>query len=114
MDLIVPNKPAATGAPTAAPPPTAATAPTAPTADDRATTFRPVEGGTQLASGETLLVEAYAAIWVILFAMILLSWRRQRGLDGRMNGLEAALDKARAAEAASSNANANANAAGDA
>ena len=94
MDPVVPTAATAT-APTAA-------ASTGTTADDRATSFRPVEGGTQLASGETLLVEAYAAIWLILFALILLSWRRQRGLDGRVNGLEAALDKARAAEAASS------------
>jgi len=97
MDLVVPNKPAATGAPA---PSTAATAPTGTSAEDRATTFRPVEGGTQLASGETLLVEAYAAIWVIVFALILLSWRRQRGLEARVDGLQTALDKARAAEAA--------------
>ena len=60
-----------------------------------------MEGGTQLASGETLLVEAYAAIWVIVFALILLSWRRQRGLEARVDGLQTSLDKARAAEAAS-------------
>ncbi len=64
-------------------------------ADDRSTSFRPVEGGGELQSGEKLLVEAYAAIWVILFALVFLSWRRQRGLDDRMNGLEAAIEKAR-------------------
>jgi hypothetical protein len=98
MDLVVP-KPATTAAPA---PTNPATAPTGTSAEDRATTFRPVEGGTQIASGETLLVEAYAAIWLIMFALILLSWRRQRGLEGRVDGLQAALDKARAAEAASS------------
>lgn len=96
-----PDVPRAATAPTAAAAAASAT-PTGTKADDRATSFRPVEGGTQLASGETLLVEAYAAIWLILFALILLSWRRQRGLDARVSGLEAALDKARAAEAVSS------------
>jgi hypothetical protein len=51
-------------------------------------------------SGEKLLVEAYAFIWVILFAAVLLSWRRQRQLEGRVATLETALEKARAEEAA--------------
>jgi CcmD family protein len=65
------------------------------TADDRSTSFRPVEGGNQMQSGERLLVEAYAAIWLIVFAMILLSWRRQAHLDQRIATLEDALRKAR-------------------
>lgn len=67
------------------------------TPDDRATAFRPVEGGTQMQSGEKLLVEAYAAIWLIAFAFILLSWRRQRHIDRRIANLEGALQKARGA-----------------
>ena len=43
----------------------------------------------QMQSGEALLVEAYAFIWVVLFALVLFTWLRQRGLDGRMNELEA-------------------------
>ena len=74
-----------------------ATSPTTTGADDRSTAFRPVQGGTEMQSGEKLLVEAYAAIWVILFVMVLLSWRRQRRLDERMSSLEAAIDKARIA-----------------
>jgi hypothetical protein len=73
---------------------TAAPGPTV-SSDDRNTAFRPVQGGSELQSGERLLVEAYAAIWVILFAMILLSWRRQRGIDERMSVLSTAVDKAR-------------------
>jgi hypothetical protein len=69
-------------------------------ADDRSTSFRAVQGGGEMQSGEKLLVEAYAAIWVILFALVLLSWRRQRRLDERMAGLETAIDEARRAEAA--------------
>ena len=71
---------------------------TTPSAGDRSTTFRPVEGGTELQSGEKLLVEAYAAIWIVLFALVLLSWRRQRQLDARISGLEGALAEARKAE----------------
>jgi CcmD family protein len=84
------------------PAPTAAAA--APSPDDRSTTFRPVEGGNEMQSGEKLLVEAYAAIWIILFAFVLLSWRRQRRLDDRITGLEAAVEAARREEAASAGA----------
>ncbi len=83
-------RPATSAAPAPSP------SPPATGADDRSTAFRPVEGGTEMQSGEKLLVEAYAAIWVILFALVLLSWRRQRRLDERMTSLEAAIDKARA------------------
>jgi len=92
---------AATPAPATTAPAPAATTQTTPTVDDRSTTFRPVEGGTEMQSGEKLLVEAYAAIWVILFALILLSWRRQRRIDARMVALEGAIDKAREADASS-------------
>jgi hypothetical protein len=91
MDLHAPPPVATTTAAAAAAP-----APTAtPTVDDRNTAFRPVQGGAEMQSGEKLLVEAYAAIWVILFVLILLSWRRQRGIDERMSVLSSALDKAR-------------------
>jgi hypothetical protein len=36
-------------------------------AEDRAETFKAVEGG-ETYSGSALLVEAYAAIWLLLFA----------------------------------------------
>jgi hypothetical protein len=52
-------------------------------------------------SGEKLLVEAYAAIWVILFALLLLSWRRQLRINERIAGLERALASARSREKAS-------------
>lgn len=68
---------------------------TTPSADGRSTTFRPVEGGNEMQSGEKLLVEAYAAIWIILFALILFSWRRQKKIDARVDHLEAAIAKAR-------------------
>lgn len=72
----------------------------APSVDDRSTAFRPVEGGAQMQSGEKLVVEAYAAIWLIVFAFILFSWRRQRHIDQRVTNLEAALQSARRADRA--------------
>lgn len=63
--------------------------------DDRATTFRAVEGGTQMQSGEKLLVEAYAAIWIIAMIFLVSIFRRQKRIDARMASLELALEKAR-------------------
>lgn len=65
--------------------------------DDRATQFRPDAGGNQMQSGEKLLVEAYAAFWLIAFFFILLSWRRQKRIDERIDHLESAIAKARRA-----------------
>lgn len=76
--------------------PSAAPTTTTTTAEDRATSFRAVQGGNEMQSGEKLLVEAYAVIWLILFGMLLLSWRRQRKIDDRMASLEGALAAARA------------------
>ena len=77
-----------------------ASTPTGTTAEDRSTAFRPVQGGAELQSGEKLLVEAYAAIWIILFVLVLLSWRRQRRLDERVTSLSTAIDRARQEESA--------------
>jgi hypothetical protein len=62
-----------------------------PTADG----FRPVAGGDQVQSGEMLLVEAYALIWLFAFVFLLLSWRRQRAIDGKVAELEAQMAKVR-------------------
>ena len=66
------------------------------TADDRGTAFRAVEGGGDMQSGEKLLVEAYAAIWLILFVLVWSSWRRQKKIDARVDDLEAAVARAHA------------------
>ena len=70
-------------------------APTTSTADDRSTSFRPVQGGNEMQSGEKLLVEAYAVFWLALFGLVFLSWRRQRKIDERVASLEGALAAAR-------------------
>jgi CcmD family protein len=67
------------------------------TPNDRATEFQAVQGNpTEQYSGGTLLVVAYAVLWVVLFAWIAAMWRKQRGLDGRLADLERVLDKAAA------------------
>ncbi len=69
------------------------------TPDDRSTTFTAVEGNAkEQYSGGTLLVTAYAALWVVLFAWVAIVWRKQGALNLRLADLERVLDKA-AAEA---------------
>ena len=57
----------------------------------RSTEFQAVEGGTEMVSGGTLLVEAYAALWLILLGFLLVSWRRQARIDARVDDLERAV-----------------------
>ena len=66
--------------------------------DDRATEFKAVQGG-ETFSGSTLLVDAYMAIWLILMAWLFLLWRKQQSLTQRLDGLEAAIDRATNAKA---------------
>jgi CcmD family protein len=62
---------------------------------DRSTTFQPVEGSpTEQYSGTTLLVVAYSALWVVLFAWVALVWRKQSALRARLDDLDRVLDKA--------------------
>jgi hypothetical protein len=65
------------------------------TPDDRSQGFRPVEGGGNVASGEVLLVEAYAAFWLVLFGLLIAGWRKQKKLDARIRGLQSDLERAR-------------------
>lgn len=63
-----------------------------PSADpSRSSGFEASEGKEQY-SGETLLVEAYAALWLILMVWIALLWRKQNGLNTRLDELEKAID----------------------
>jgi len=67
--------------------------------DSRATDFKAVEGGAgEQYSGSTLLVEAYSAIWLILFFWLVSLWRKQSALSVRLSGLESAIDRAAAAK----------------
>ncbi len=62
--------------------------------DDRSTAFQAVEGGTQHKSGETLLVAAYAGIWVLLMLWVVVQWTRQTALTRRLDDLEVAIGRA--------------------
>lgn len=72
-------------------------APAPNTPDDRATQFQAVQGG-ETYSGDKLVVEAYAAIWLILMVWIGMLWRKQQSLTMRLDGLEAAIDRAAGAK----------------
>ena len=66
------------------------------TPEGRSTAFQAVEGGPEQHSGTTLLVEAYAVLWVILMGWLLLVWQRQKNVGGRLDALEQAIDRASA------------------
>ncbi|WP_394826623.1 hypothetical protein [Pendulispora albinea] len=66
------------------------------TADTHGTQFQAVDGGGETRSGETLLVEAYTVLWVILMGWLLLLWRKQASLNARLDDLDRVLDKAAA------------------
>jgi hypothetical protein len=63
--------------------------------DARNTEFRAVEGGTEMQSGTALLTEAYAAIWLCAFALIVAGLRKMRRLEARIEGLADELARAR-------------------
>jgi hypothetical protein len=66
------------------------------TPDDRSTTFQPVEGGAETRSGSSLLIEAYAVLWIILMIWLVTMWRKQGSLNARLEDLERTIDKAAA------------------
>jgi CcmD family protein len=63
--------------------------------DARATEFVPHAGGGNVASGEVLLVAAYAVMWLLAFGLIFMSYRRQKALERRIAGLHDDLARAR-------------------
>lgn len=69
-----------------------------PSADDRADEFKPVvqsnAAQNEQFSGYNLMVEAYAAIWLVLMIWLLMLWRKQASLSARVVGLEAAIGRA--------------------
>jgi hypothetical protein len=81
---------------TATPTPTPPADSAAKTPEDRSTTFQPVEGGPEQHNGATLLIEAYAVLWIILMTWLVFQWRRQGALNARLEGLERAIDRAAA------------------
>jgi len=70
-----------------------------PTADARSAEFRAVEGGAEMQSGTALLTEAYAAIWLLAFGLVLLGMRKLRRLEQRLDTLSDEIARARAEQA---------------
>lgn len=58
------------------------------------TGFRPVTGGEEMQSGGRLLVEAYAAIWLILMVLVVFMWRRTRAIEARIAVLDQSVRRA--------------------
>lgn len=54
--------------------------------------FAPVQGGGARRSGTVLLVEAYAAIWLILMLFVWKTNARQRKIEQRLGQLSAELE----------------------
>ncbi len=67
-------------------------------AGEREQGFKPHPGGADLQSGELLLVEAYAAIWLMAFALMVHTWRKQRQLSTRLDQLQQDIEQARDGE----------------
>ncbi len=65
-----------------------------PRAEDRATEFKAVDGQGEHYNGYTLMVEAYAAIWLIMMVWLLFIWRKATSLNARIDGLERAIARA--------------------
>lgn len=66
--------------------------------DDRGQSFRAVEGGGEMQSGERLVVIAYMAIWLCVVIFVIFSSRKQARIEARIGALEGALAKSRLAE----------------
>lgn len=74
--------------PTAAPTSSAASS-----ATPAASTTTSGSDAPELESGGRLMVEAYAAIWIIVLALVIIMWRRTRSLEARVGVIDAALAK---------------------
>lgn len=78
----------------------AVSAPASPVAssnpDSRDTQFQAVDGGTETHSGQTLMVEAYAVLWIILMGFVVAMWRKQSSINTRLDDLEKTIDRAAA------------------
>ena len=68
--------------------------------DGRSTSFQAVAGGKEMRSGETLLVEAYSLIWILLMGWLIFLWRKQGAMNARLDDLERAIDRAAAKQEA--------------
>jgi CcmD family protein len=61
---------------------------------DRSQEFVPVTGGQDTTSASTLLVVAYAGMWLAIFGFVWLTKKKQKSIDKRLDSLEKALRQA--------------------
>ncbi|MEM1030423.1 MAG: CcmD family protein [Myxococcota bacterium] len=66
-----------------------------PSSGEGATFERVASDAPEIASGEVLLVQAYAAFWILAMALVALSFRKQRNLDLRVRQLRDEVNEAR-------------------
>ncbi len=64
------------------------------------TEFQSVGNAPANYNGFTLMVTAYALIWVILMVWLLMMWQKSRALAARVDELDLAIDRAAAPPAA--------------
>ncbi len=80
---------------TATPTSTATTSPGKEQPSGASNEFKAVQGTAESTSGAVLLIEAYAAIWLVALVFVLLSWLKQKQILERIASLEAAVSAAR-------------------
>jgi hypothetical protein len=68
-----------------------------PTASASARSTTRVVDAPELENGARLMVEAYAAIWIIVLGLVVVMWRRTRSLEARVGVIDAAIAKTNAA-----------------
>jgi len=71
-------------------------APKSDSVESQDSNYKAVGDQPQIQSGEKLVVEAYAIIWIVIFGFIILAWMRTRSLAARLDVLERSLAKASA------------------
>ena len=62
--------------------------------DDRATSFQSSEGAHETRSGELLMIEAYAVLWLLIFGFLAMQWRAHGRLEAKLADLEARIRNA--------------------
>lgn len=83
-----------TTASNAAPAASASPSASSDTPDDRATSFQAVKGGGETIPGGTLLISAYAVIWVIVLLVVVRVFRKQSKTAEQIAALERAIENA--------------------
>ena len=85
------GQPAATGATESSASPATSASTGAP--DDRATAFRAAKNG-EAVPGGSLLIAAYAVVWVVILLIVVRTFRRQTRSAEQLDALERAIAKA--------------------